>query len=238
VDLEDPAWLGFSYTRLIADVLDTLAPPDRPIRALHIGGGGFTLPRYLEAARPGSVSRVMELDPVVLATARDELGLETSDRLSVRLGDARLGILDEPDAAYDVVIGDAFGGLAVPWHLTTREFLEQVRQTLLPGGLYVMNVIGYPPLAFARAETATLREAFGHVAVLGPAARLAGRTGGNLVLVASDAPIPVEAVLARNAGRGDDDEALADDALDAFVGDAPVLTDDFAPVDQLLTPVG
>jgi spermidine synthase len=237
VDLDDPTWLEFSYTQLIGDVIDALEPPDRPLRALHLGGGGFTMPRYLEAVRPGSVSRVLELDPVVLETAREELGLETSESLTVRLGDARLAIAEEPDGVYDVVIGDAFGGLAVPWHLTTREFIGEVRRTLAPGGLYVANVIDYSPLAFARAEVATLDDVFDHVAVLGPRARLAGRGGGNIILVASDEPIPLAAILARNRERGDSDAALAGPAeLDAFVGDVPVLTDDFAPVDQLLTP--
>jgi spermidine synthase len=237
VDLDDPTWLGFAYTRLIGDVLGAIEPPGRPLRALHIGGGGFTMPRYIDATRPGSQHRVLELDPVVLATAQEQLGLVTSERLAVVLGDARLAIADEPDGAYDVVIGDAFGGLAVPWHLTTREFLEHVERTLSPGGLYVVNVIDHPPLDFARAKVATLRAAFDHVAVLGPPALLAGRDGGNVILVASDAPLPLDAVLAHNRGRGGRDEALGEPvALAAFAGDAPLLSDDFAPVDQLLTP--
>jgi spermidine synthase len=237
VDLEDPTWLGFPYTRIIGDLVDVIEPRRRPLSALHLGGGGFTIPRYVEATRPGSESRVLELDPVVLETAREELGLETSEHLTVRLGDARLAIDDEPDAAYDVVVGDAFGGLAVPWHLATREFAVEVRRTLAPGGLYVVNVIDYPPLGFARAEVATLRDVFGHVAVIGPASRLAARDGGNLILVASDAPIPAETILERNRERGGRDAVLADPAgIDEFVADAPVLTDDHAPVDQLLTP--
>ena len=86
-------------------------------------------------------------------------------------------------------------------------------------------------------QAATLRAVFEHVAVIAPVARLVGGAGGNFVLVASDDPLPVEAIQARNAARGDDDTVLADPSrLDAFVGDAKVLTDERAPVDQLITP--
>jgi spermidine synthase len=127
----------------------------------------------------------------------------------------------------------------VPWHLTTREFTEEIRRVLRPGGTYAVNVIDHPPLGFARAQAATLRDVFEHVAVIGPAGRLAGEFGGNLVLVASDDPLPLDEIEAANRARGDDDVVLGDPvAVDAFIGGAQVLTDDRAPVDQLLTPRG
>jgi len=107
---------------------------------------------------------------------------------------------------------------------------------LRPGGVYVINLIDHPPLGFARAEAATLGAVFEHVALIAPPDRLAGKAGGNLILVASHEPIPVPAILARNAARGDDDAALTGSELQSFIGSADVLTDDFAPVDQLLSP--
>ncbi len=236
VDLADPTHLEFSYAQIMGDVLATVAPGDEPVDALHVGGGGFSLPRYLAATRPGSDSLVLELDPALVRLARNELGLRTGPDLRVRVGDARVGLRTAPDDAYDVVIGDAFGGQAVPWHLTTREFTEQVRRVLRPTGTYAINLIDYPPLGFARAEAATLRDVFRHVAVIAPPARIDGTEGGNFVLVASDAPIDVAAIQARNDDRGDDDEVATGARLDAFIGNARVLTDDFAPVDQLLNP--
>ena len=134
VDLDDPTLLEFRYTRLLGDIADGVAPSGSSINALHVGGGGFTLPRYIEATRPGSEHRILELDPVVLEVATEELGFETSEKMEVVIGDGRLAIAEEPDDRYDLVIGDAFGGVAVPWHLTTTEFLSQVRRTLRPGG--------------------------------------------------------------------------------------------------------
>ena len=236
VDLDDPTYLEFSYAQIMGDVIASIAAEGEPLDALHVGGGGFSLPRYIAATRPGSSSVVLELDPTLVQIARDELGLETGPDLRVRVGDARLGLREQPDAAYDLVIGDAFGGQAVPWHLATREFTEGIRRTLRPGGTYAINLIDYPPLGFARAEAATLRAVFDHVAVVAPPQRLDRQEGGNFVLVASDDPIDVEAIQSRNQRRGDDDEVATGVRLNEFIGDAQVLKDDYAPVDQLLTP--
>lgn len=137
------------------------------------------------------------------------------------------------------MVGDAFGGVSVPWHLTTREALGSVRRTLAADGLYAANLIDHGPLAFARAELATARAVFDHVALLGDPADLERDPtgdGGNLVLLASDAPLPLAAVRENLAGRDTGWTAIDGDALDAWIGDAEVLTDDHAPVDQLLQP--
>lgn len=89
-----------------------------------------------------------------------------------------------------------------------------------------------------RAELATLREVFAHVVVLARVPILTGEDGGNVIAVASQRPLDTEAIA---AAMIDNDLAwrLSSGAdLDAFVGDAEVLTDDHAPVDQLLTPYG
>ena len=95
----------------------------------------------------------------------------------MRLGDARQSIRALPSDAFDIVVGDAFGGLAVPWHLTTAEFLDEVARVLRPGGAYVLNVIDYPPLRFARAEAATLATRFSQVAVIASRETIDGRGG-------------------------------------------------------------
>jgi spermidine synthase len=238
VDLDDPTHLEFEYVRAVAAVTDVIAPEGRPLSALHIGGGGLTVPRYLDAVRPGTESLVIEVDPGVVAIDREQLALETSDRLRVRVADGRVGLAEEPPGGRDLVVGDAFGGLSVPWQLTTREALELVDDALADDGVYVVNLIDNPPLDFVRAELATLRAVFPHVLLLARAPVLAGEDGGNLVAVASRQPLPGERIADALTGS-DLPWQLADgDALDEFVGDAEVLTDDHAPVDQLLTPYG
>jgi spermidine synthase len=237
VDLNDPTYLGFSYAQTMSDVTATIAPPGQPIDAVHIGGGGFTMPRYLAATRQGTMNTVLELDPTLVDVAKDQLGLVVDDHLTITTGDARVNLRRVPTDSADLVIGDAFGGQAVPWHLATREFLRDIARVLRHDGVYANNLIDYPPLGFARAEVVTLRAVFAHVAVIAPAGRIAGTDGGNYILVGSDAPLPLEAIAARNRARGDDDVVVGDTAgLDRFIGGAEVLTDDHAPVDQLLTP--
>lgn len=238
VDLADPQYLEFSYIRAMAAALDAVTPAPRPIEGLFLGGGGFTLPRFVTASRPGSSVLVHEIDAEVVGIARQRLDLRTGPGtgIDVRIGDARLGLFDAAPASRDVVVGDAFGQISVPWHLTTREVVAQVRRVLRPGGVYLLNVIDRPPLAFARAEVATVAAEFDSVAVIATTDALAGRGGGNLVVVASTGPLPVDAVRAALASRAPAlDIAAGPDAL-AFAGGAQVLTDDHAPVDQLLTP--
>ncbi len=236
VDLDAPDRLAFAYIRRFADVAaGPIAARNGSFDALHVGGGGFSFPRFLAASHPGARQTVLELDPAIVETARAELGLATSDRLRVIVGDARLSIVDVPTDSVDLVFGDAFGGLAVPWHLTTREMLEEIDRVLRPGGTYVMNVIDYPPLGFVRAETATAGIVFEDVAIVASPDELAGRSGGNFVVVASDRPIDVAGIEARIADRGEGAALVSGQAeVRAWVGGARVLTDDFAPVDQLL----
>ena len=234
VDLTDPEYLEFDYTKAIASVADAVRPAGAPMQALHIGGGGFTLPRYLAATRPGTRSTVLEIDGGVVALGRQELGVDAIPGLAVRVGDARTGLREQPRGRFDLVVGDAFGGLAVPWHLTTREVAEQVRDVLTGDGVYAVNVIDYPPDRFARAEVATLRSVFGHVVLLGAPVTVAGEGGGNHILVASRRPLPLAAIRDRLAGRTA--WVVADErATAAFAGRAQVLTDAHAPVDQLIT---
>lgn len=234
-DLADPTRLGFSYTRRIADLLGAFRAPGAPVDALWIGGGGFTLPRYVAATRRGSRSVVLELDPNVVRVARQRLGLQTSPRLRVRVGDARVLLPQEPTRAYDVVVGDAYSGRAVPWHLTTRQFLLDISRRLRPNGVYVMNCIDAGPLRFVRAEAATLRSVFSHVAVEARVDARAAAVGENFVFFASDRPLPQEALVAAARRRRDGESVYGDAEVAVFAGQSGVLRDDFAPVDQLVT---
>ena len=230
VDLDDPRHLEFAYTRWMGDALDALRPSGAPLDAIFVGGGGFTLPRYLAATRPGSTSRVLEVDDQLVDLARDRLGLRTSAALAVRVGDARVTLRGEPTGSADVVVGDAFGSRTVPWHLATAEFVADIRRVLRPDGLYLLNVIDYGDLDLLRAEAATLLDAFADVRLVAVPGDDGRPAGGNLVLIASDQPLP-PAVAPASRGAITYDRA----ALAGLVGDADPLTDDDAPADQLIS---
>ncbi|MDG9703493.1 fused MFS/spermidine synthase [Streptomyces sp. DH37] len=243
VDIEDPTFLEFTYVRAIASVVDAAFPEGEPLAAHHLGGGGLTFPRYLAATRPGTRSVVSEIDGGVVRIDRDRLGLRPGAGVDVRVEDGRLGLRRLDTGSRDLVVGDAFGGVSVPWHLTTVEAMTDVRRVLDEDGVYVANLIDHGELAFARAEAATLGETFEHVALLGRPADIgldpaATPEGGNLVVLASDRPVDPRAIQEALDARRTGWRVAAGDDLTSWIGDARPLTDDHAPVDQLLQPYG
>ncbi|CAM5243048.1 fused MFS/spermidine synthase [Streptomyces microflavus] len=241
VDVEDPTYLRFGYVRAIAAVVDTTFPAGEPLAAHHIGGGGLTFPRYLAAVRPGTRSLVSEIDGGVVRIDREQLDLGASTGIDVRVEDGRLGLKRLEADSRDLVVGDAFGGVSVPWHLTTTEALRDVHRALKDDGLYAANLIDHGRLAFARAEVATLARVFEHVAVMGAPVDIgldpaATPVGGNLVVLASDRPFDAPAIQKALDTRETGWRIATGDTVTAWTGDVPVLTDDHAPVDQLLQP--
>ncbi len=201
VDLRDPAHLEFAYVRRLGDVADLVAPPRRPVVALHLGGGGFTLPRYVAHTRPGSRQTVAEIDPILVDLARQHLGLVTGRALRVRLADAGLLLERRSNASADLLVLDCFRGTEVPAHLLTAAAMAHARRVLRPGGLFAANLIDVPPLPVARALARVLADTFPHLAVVAARKVLRGRQGGNVVLVAADRGLP-ERELAARALRG------------------------------------
>jgi hypothetical protein len=102
----------------------------------------------------------------------------------------------------------------------------------------VINLLDYGQLDFARAEVATLSEVFDHVALATEADTLTHgeKAGGNLVVIASNSAFDVASIATRISERGADWDVISGGELAAWTGGSEVLTDDYAPVDQLLTP--
>ena len=193
-------------------------------------------PATSTSTRPGSFNRVLELDGELVELDRARLGVTPGPLLEIEVGDARTAVARQPTGDFDLVIGDAFGHLVVPWHLTTREFVADIRRALRPGGSYALNVIDYPPPQLRpggdRHHPGRLRRRRRWSRRPGPWPAI---SGANFVILASDAPLPLADLRERMAALPSPTSVLSGAELDAFVGDARVLIDDFAPVDQLLT---
>ncbi|WP_432120676.1 spermidine synthase [Streptomyces sp. S1] len=225
VDLDDPAYLSFAYQRRLGHVVDLAAPPNRPLQAVHLGGGALTLARYVAATRPRSTQQVVELDGPLVQFVRRELPLDPAARVRVRSTDARAGLAKVQDGWADLIIADVFGGARTPAHLTSAEFLAEVRRALRPGGLYAANLADGPPLAHLRGQIATAAAVFPELALTADPTVLRGRRFGNAVLLASDRELPVAELTRRVAtdphpGRVEHGRALAD-----FAGGAAPVTD-------------
>jgi spermidine synthase len=230
VDLADPAHLEFEYVRRMGHVVDLAADDGAPIDVVHLGGGALTLARYVAATRPGSRQRVIEADQPLTDLVRARLPLPRGARIRVRGADARAGLATLPDASADVVLTDVFAGARTPAHLTTVEFQADVRRVLRPDGVCAANVADGPPLRFARGQVATLRAVFPHVCLLAEPGTLRGRRFGNLVAVASPAPLPVAALTRRCAGDPMPARVVEGADLAAFAGrERPVHDADAVP---------
>ena len=246
VDLDDPTLLEFWYVRRLVDAIDIHT--DGTIDAVYLGGGAFTIPRYVRATRPGSDQTILEIDGDLVDLVEERMNFDRGDDVDIIVGDGRLAVAALPDDSADVVVGDAFGGRAVPFHLATREFLEDVERVVRPDGVYVANVIDSASENFLRAEVATIVSVFEHVVVVqGP--EIVSGTNGNSTIVASQSSLDVSALHDRLAADADlgatpveqaepdrvVGEVVAGEDLAAYLDGARLLTDDFAPVDQLLT---
>ncbi|HEX5714098.1 MAG TPA: fused MFS/spermidine synthase [Solirubrobacterales bacterium] len=230
-DASDPTHLDYAYTRWIAEAIDRRYPGRRPLDAVFVGGGALTLPRWLDATHPGSRSQVLEVDEEIVDLVETRLDLPPEPAVQVSIGDARVTMLDLPTGSADVVVGDAYSGYTVPWHLTTEEWAEEVERVLKPRGFYAVNLIDYPPFDFVKAEAKTLFGSFEDVEFAAYLGADEEPAGGNLVMFAAGRPLPwlVHSKRAQSEGVVTFDDSV----VRPFAAGAEVLRDDFAPVDQL-----
>lgn len=228
IRVKNPQHLWYEYEQVVAWLMKARRGPDP--RTLFLGGGGYILPYWVEREFSEAEVDVVEVDPAVTRVARAEFvpGMRRVNSLHT---DARLALRElPPKRRYDVVFGDVFNDLSVPYHLTTTEFAAEVKRRLADTGLYIINVVDQKqngPLV--RSMTATLRQVFPHVYVLPGTASSKGR--GPHILVAAEEPID----------WADWEEHYLRPKFDisrlAVPTDGLVLTDDFVPTDHLLLPV-
>jgi spermidine synthase len=225
VDLDDPEYLDFAYQRRIGHLVDLAAPPGRPLRVVHLGGGALALARYVAATRPRSIQQVVEVDTALTDLVRRELPWDRNWRIRVRGTDARAGLAKVPDGWADLVIADVFGGARTPAHLTSREFVAEARRALTAGGLYAANVADGAPPTFLKSQVATVRSVFAGACLAADPAVLRGRRFGNAVLTAADRELPVAQFTRRVASDPYPGRVEHGRTLDDFTGGAAPVTD-------------
>jgi spermidine synthase len=240
--LQNPKKLVYGYEQVYAEATDYKAQQHNPLKALFIGGGGYTFPRYMEAVHPGSQLDVIEIDPGVTEVAHDLLGLARDSSVTSTNEDARMFLQREPTTQYDLIMGDAFNDYSVPYHLTTWEFNERVKAWLAPGGLYMVNLIDGPRRDFLRAYVHTLQHTFPHVYVIPAVRAWQDSPRVTFVIIASDQLLDLERLQEVDANDGEamlHGMLLSPGGLEGILAEGPrvTLTDQYAPVDQMLAPV-
>jgi len=195
VVLDDPTRLEFGYIRHMGHVLDLAFPTGRPVTAVHLGAGALTIPRYLEATRPGSRQQVVELERELIDFVRAHAPLPRSASIRIRYGDAREQLARLPEGllgSVDAVVVDIFAGARTPAHVTSREFYGVIAPFLAPGGVVLVNVADGHELRFARGQASTLLDAFEDVALVADPTVVKGRRFGNITAVASDRALDLD----------------------------------------------
>jgi len=246
MDLADQRRTVFAYSDYLH--MPLVFKPDAR-RVLFVGlGGGTTPKRYHEDYGQMTID-VVEIDPAVVAVARDYFEVPEDARLRLYAQDGRLFVARSRER-YDIIILDAYLIDTIPFHLATREFFQAVRAHLVPDGVLASNVIGAlggPRSGFFRAVHKTLREVFPSVYVF-PVDW--GRYGGedalrNIIMVGTQSGPPLgprevrAAAAAAMASAGVSLPRFEEAAADLYAAplaadDVPVLTDDYAPVELLV----
>jgi spermidine synthase len=237
VDLKDPDRMVFHYTQYLHLAM---LFHDNPTRALFIGLGGGSAPRRFQRDYPSLVIDAAELDPEVVHVAKRYFLFEESARLQVQAVDGRIFIQKTPHR-YDMIFLDAYYADAIPFHLVTREFVQELKRKLTPNGIVVSNIIGSVRGAdskLLRSIVKTLESEFAQAYVF-PVEEVA-----NIIVIATQqkARLSKQEVI-RRAQRLEQ-EGKVHLPIERFahtyvleripLNDVPILTDDYAPIDGLL----
>ena len=184
-----PERLVFDYAQMMMGSL--YLTPTLPRDVLIIGLGGGTLPTAMASVLPDSHIDVVEIDPAILKVAKTYFGYKPDARTAVTIQDARVFVkrAQKTGRKYDLVLLDAFDHQYIPEHLLTREYLQEVRSILRPGGILAANTFSSSRLYDSESVT--------YAAVFGVFYNL--KTGNRVILVANGPLPPMSAVEARAA---------------------------------------
>ncbi|EDQ35440.2 Spermidine synthase [Hoeflea phototrophica DFL-43] len=230
---EQPRLMFSEFTAMI-DEIGRGRMGSEAFSTFFIGGGTYSVPRAWADRNTGPVT-VAEIDPDVTAIAVRDFWVAAS-QFEILHEDARRALLTRSERRYDVIVGDAFGDIAVPSHLVTHEFFTLVRDRLSDDGVFLMNVVDFPErLEALGAITATLQSVFPSVEVWTAQQPPVAGEQRVFVLAAGSQPTPFSTIV---TGASDPTRfaALADSFVQRLTerGGSIVLSDDYAPIDRLL----
>ncbi|UCC56303.1 MAG: fused MFS/spermidine synthase [Gammaproteobacteria bacterium] len=232
----DPELLVAPYTHLMDELIAAhLGDRQHPPAFFFAGGGSYTQPRAIQSRYPGSRVVVAELDPAVTSVAQSELYFEPGD-VRIIHSDARRVLQRLQEQHFDIIVGDVFHDIAVPFHLVTREYAGLVKSRLHPGGLYILNVVDvYPNPKLVKSMLKTLRGVFAGVHVW-IESREQPDSRVTYVISAGDAHSPPARIRAtRGLQREWHDVTPSLVKEGTPLSALPLLTDDRVPVERLLS---
>jgi spermidine synthase len=234
LDRSTPQKMVFPYAHMM--MLSLLFDPE-PHNVLVVGLGGGTLPVALHELYPGATIDVVEIDPAVKTVAETYFDFAESERMKVTLQDARVFTKRamSRERRYDLIMLDAFNGDYIPEHLMTKEYLEETRALLVPGGVLAANTFAISRLYDHESTT--------YQAVFGTFYNVRSRLSANRIIIAVNGELPdmetLSAAAAALAGRLRPYDVQINDYLPGFSTrpdwdtTARILTDQYAPANLL-----
>jgi spermidine synthase len=233
MSLENPEKLIFEYTRV---AFVSLAFSDRdPEDVLFVGLGGGAMPKYFSRYYPEANIDIVEIDPEMIKISRKYFDFQERGNMKVHTADGRV-FIKRARKKYDIIFLDAYQGNHIPFHLTTVEFLKEVRKKLKDGGIVVSNIMSESRNKFFYSMLRTYTEVFPHIYCY-----TRWTTSDNFIFVATvdkekkeSIHVWVRAKELETKKHFDIDIATINQDQYGYYTDykrdAEILTDDFAPV--------
>lgn len=205
-------------------------------RMLILGLGGGSTSGYLQRRVPGLRVDSVDIDPAIPEVAERFLMFKPRPEDRVVISDAR-SFLRGSEERWDLIFSDTYIGLSVPFHLTTVQFLDEVKGHLAPDGVFMLNLAAGLGDPFSQAMYNTVRDRFQSVYLF----RVKG--AANVLVLATERPMLQPQQLAARAREIDArfkfDPKVAEIVAGRFQGEfvsreTPLLSDEYAPVDRLI----
>ncbi len=242
MDLKNPDRTVYPYTDYFH--LGFLLNPNIT-RVLFIGGGGFTGPKAFLKDYPNVTVDVVEIDPEVIHVAEQYFFVDpNTPRLHIFNDDGRI-FLQSTQRKYDLIVLDAYSKTYVPFHLMTNEFFKLLVNHLTTNGTVISNLIAATSGDNSKllyAETNTMHLTFPNIYIF-PVMGAGYGNPQNVIIVATLQP---------NTLTENNFQQLADTTTSPRISsleedvsnyttpsanNAPILTDNYAPVENLLNPI-
>ena len=232
IHTDNPDKLLFEFTQMI---FVSLAFLDRePKTSLFIGLGAGAMPKYFDRYYPEALTDIAEIDPDMIDVARNYFFFKENGNMKVTAQDGRM-FVKRSQKTYDLIVLDAYQNDYIPFHLTTREFFNEIKKRLSEGGVVASNITAPHRNKFFDSMIMTYKAVFPHLYIF------KGKKSGNFIFVATTDRKERDAdEVVRRAARIRSERKLDFDLSDVASRLEPsslyewpvakVLTDDFAPV--------
>lgn len=230
--IDRPDTLLFEYTQM---AFISLAYLDRaPADVLFVGLGAGSMPRYFNRYYPDVSVDIVEIDPDIFEVAKTYFHFKETPTMKVHIADGRIYI-KRTKKKYDMIFLDAYQNDYIPFHLTTKEFLKEIKRCLKKGGVVISNITSPFKNKFFDSMIETYNEVYPHLYIF------KGRKSNNYIFIATEGnrkrereDVERHALKVQQAKKFDFDYARMGWAYgyssDYRWGEAQALTDDFAPV--------